>query len=91
MTTGVARGWRDLLRRGDRRQQFVKDPDTGKRQARPNPPSEWITSDVPALRIIDDEFWNAVETRQRTMRHAGRAVQVGEIHKHRRPKYLFSG
>jgi DNA invertase Pin-like site-specific DNA recombinase len=28
------------------RQRFLKDPDTGKRVARPNPPSEWITKDV---------------------------------------------
>jgi DNA repair protein RadC len=27
---------------------------SGKRLARPNAPSEWITVDVPALRIIDD-------------------------------------
>ena len=37
------------------RQRFLKDPDTGKRVARANPPSEWITKDVPELRIIDDE------------------------------------
>ena len=30
------------------RQRFLKDPDTGKRVARPNPQSEWITKDVPA-------------------------------------------
>ena len=33
------------------RQRFPKDPDTGKRVARTNPPSEWITKDVPELRI----------------------------------------
>src|SRR5436190_15154131 len=45
------------------RQRFQKDPDTGKRVARVNPPSEWITKDVPELRIIDDEVWQAVQTR----------------------------
>ena len=35
----------------------MKDPDTGKRLARLNPPSEWITKDVPELRIVDDELW----------------------------------
>src|SRR5687767_10352997 len=29
------------------RQRFLKDPDTGKRVARVNPPSEWITKNVP--------------------------------------------
>lgn len=32
------------------RQRFIKDPDTGRRQARPNPASEWITQAVPELR-----------------------------------------
>jgi site-specific DNA recombinase len=69
------------------RQWFVKDPDTGKRQARPNPPSEWIRKDVPALRIIDDELWEAVKARQATTRHT---TQEG-LGRVRRPKYLFSG
>jgi DNA invertase Pin-like site-specific DNA recombinase len=32
------------------RQRFVKDPVTGKRQARPNPEAAWIIEDVPDLR-----------------------------------------
>ena len=38
------------------RQRFVKDPETGKRLARPNPEHEWVTKEVPALRIVDDEL-----------------------------------
>ena len=30
------------------RLRYVKDPDTGKRVSRPNPPSEWVTTAVPA-------------------------------------------
>ncbi len=44
------------------RQRFVKDPDSGKRQARLNPPEEWITADVPELRIIDDDTWYKAQT-----------------------------
>ncbi len=43
------------------RQRFVKDPETGKRLARPNPEHEWVTKEVPALRIIDDELWDRVQ------------------------------
>ena len=43
------------------RQQFVKDPETGKRVSRPNPKHEWIQKEVPHLRIIDDETWEAVQ------------------------------
>ncbi len=46
------------------RQSFLKDPDTGKRIARPNPEAEWIVQDVPGLRIVDDALWDLVRTRQ---------------------------
>src|SRR5438552_9489929 len=45
------------------RQRFLKDPDTGKRVARPNPQSAWIIKEVPELRIIDEDAWRAVRAR----------------------------
>ncbi len=76
------------------RQRFIKDPDTGKRQARPNPESEWVIQEAPELRILDDELWQAVKERQAENRierdDKGRA-DVGAINTRRRPKYLFSG
>jgi len=36
------------------RQRYVKDPSTGKRVSRINPESEWIITEVPDLRIVDD-------------------------------------
>lgn len=50
------------------RQKFIRDPDTGRRQARPVPPSDWVIQDVPELRIVDDALWDRVQTR----RQAGR-------------------
>ena len=41
------------------RQRFVKDPETGKRVARPNPESQWIKIEVAHLRIVDDKLWEA--------------------------------
>ena len=46
------------------RQRFIKDPTTGKRQARMNPQAEWVVQDVPALRIVEQELWDAVKARQ---------------------------
>jgi site-specific DNA recombinase len=43
------------------RQRFIKDPETGKRRSRINPEHEWVITEVPALRIIDDETWNRVQ------------------------------
>ena len=52
------------------RLRYVKDPDTGKRVSRPNAQSEWVTSDVPELRIVDDELWNQAKARQLEMRRS---------------------
>ena len=43
------------------RQRFIKDPETGKRLARLNPEHEWVITEVPALRIIDDKAWKSVQ------------------------------
>ena len=43
------------------RQRFIKDPDTGKRRGRVNPETDWVITEVPALRIIDDDTWDRVQ------------------------------
>ena len=43
------------------RQRFIKDPETGKRIARLNPEHEWITKEVPHLRVIDDKTWQTAQ------------------------------
>jgi len=76
------------------RQRFIKDPDSGKRQSRSNPESEWIVQEVPDLRILDDVLWNAAKSRQdATKIKRGDYGQGGENHfrERRRPKYLLSG
>jgi site-specific DNA recombinase len=46
------------------RLRYVKDPSTGRRVSRPNPPESWVITEVPELRIVDDELWQAVKSRQ---------------------------
>jgi site-specific DNA recombinase len=76
------------------RQRFLKDPDTGKRVARLNPSEEWVVKEVPELRILDDELWQAVKARQSAVKitrtEDGRTVE-NHFRDRRRPKYLFSG
>jgi hypothetical protein len=74
------------------RQKFVKDPNTGKRQARLNPPEEWIIEEVPDLRIIEDDVWHAVKARQEGSR-AAISDRDGALRPERakRPQYLLSG
>jgi site-specific DNA recombinase len=73
------------------RLRYVKDPDTGKRVSRPNPPSEWVTTAVPALRVVDEELWNQVKVRQAEMRRVASSGDPKRFNQARRPKYLFSG
>ncbi|MGQ3671005.1 recombinase family protein [Xanthobacter sp. TB0136] len=76
------------------RQRFIKDPDSGKRQARPNPEEDWVIQEAPELRILDDALWQAVKTRQARNRIAPDAKgqpDVARVNTRRRPKYLFSG
>jgi site-specific DNA recombinase len=46
------------------RLRYIKDPDTGRRVSRLNPPEELITVAVPDLRIVDDALWTRVKQRQ---------------------------
>ncbi|RWR04618.1 recombinase family protein, partial [Paenirhodobacter populi] len=70
------------------RQHFIKDPVTQKRQARLNPPAEWITHEVPELRIIDQDLWDRVKARQegRKIEHTER-----EAWERRKPRFLLTG
>ncbi|MBK5927294.1 recombinase family protein [Rhodobaculum claviforme] len=76
------------------RLSYGKDPITGKRGSRLNPPEEWISEPVPELRIIDDALWTAVKARQEATRMTvlvetqARPNGFGVA---RRPTYLFSG
>ncbi|WP_430246023.1 recombinase family protein [Neorhizobium sp. DAR64861/K0K2] len=81
------------------RQRYIKDPSTGKRVSRMNPESEWIVTEVPGQRIIDDALWQAVKQRQSdiadkyaNVTEAVRAHhQTNRLNGVRRPKSLLSG
>ncbi|WP_374292947.1 recombinase family protein [Paenirhodobacter enshiensis] len=70
------------------RQQFVPDPVSGKRQARPNPETEWIITDVPELRIIDHPLWDRVKARQEGRKITQTERQAWE---RRKPRFLLTG
>ena len=74
------------------RQRFIKDPVTGKRQARSNPKATWVTKEVSHLRIIEDDLWNETQTRQEQRSLGTRpAKNICPDWQQRRPKHLFSG
>lgn len=45
------------------RSQWVKDPDTGKRQRVDRPREDWREIQVPELRIVDEDLWQTVRKR----------------------------
>ncbi len=80
------------------RLKYVKDPRTGKRVSRLNPPEAWKQQEVPALRIIDKELWQAAKERQngspyRTAKTSKAKLSPQQIGfwTHQRPKHLLSG
>jgi hypothetical protein len=60
--------------------RMVKDPSNGKRLSRPNPESEWQTANVPELRIMPDDLFEAVQAQ---LAGPGTRQQIGE---HRYPQ-----
>ena len=80
------------------RQRFVKDPATGRRVSRKNPESQWIRTEVPHLRIVDDALWQAVRNRQQDIARLFEATAIGvrearakRLHAAKRPVSLLSG
>ena len=75
------------------RQHFVKDPTTGRRQARLNPESDWIIEEVPELSIVPRELWDAAKERQNGIRRTVTSDRSRGVRSERarRPVYLFSG
>jgi DNA invertase Pin-like site-specific DNA recombinase len=78
---------------------YAKNPKTGKRVARPNPPDRWERVEVPDLRIVDDELWFSAKTRQQALRQAmGKAAPRNKdgadrnpLNEAHRPRFLLSG
>ncbi|WP_145111512.1 recombinase family protein [Cereibacter sediminicola] len=69
------------------RLHYSKDPDTGKRMSRPNAGEVLVTTDVPHLRIVDNDLWQRVRARQGALASKGTQIAVWD---RRRPKFLFS-
>ena len=80
------------------RLRYVKNPETGKRVSRINPREKWIVTEVPELRIVDDELWQAVKDRQKELTEQYAAVieatqkaRANRLNGTHRPRHLLSG
>jgi site-specific DNA recombinase len=80
------------------RQRYIKDPSSGRRVSWPNPPHEWVTVDVPELRIVDDDLWQGASRHQAALAPVFEATTNGVRDTRanarsglRRPSYMLSG
>ncbi len=73
------------------RLRYIKDPDTGRRVSRLNSESEWVVHEVPDLRLIDQNIWDAVKARQSRLAYDVAETSPNPLNDRRRPKHLFAG
>ena len=55
------------------RSRYIRDPQSGKRVSRPNPEAQWVVTDVPELRIVEQALWDRVQQRLGDIRLASGA------------------
>ncbi|WP_212376073.1 recombinase family protein [Acetobacter persici] len=75
------------------RLRYLKDPVTKKRVSRLNPESKWVIENVPELRIIEQDLWEAVKARQSktTWSQKSRGTGTHPLNALQRPTYLLTG
>ena len=74
------------------RLRYIKDPTTGKRRSRLNSEKEWIIKEVPKLRVIPEELWEAAKRRQGEMaRNTRPDTHRKAFWQLQRPRHLLSG
>ena len=99
--TGILNNWLYIGQNVWNRREWRKNPDTGRRTYIQRPEAEWVRTEMPELRIIDDALWERVKARQkRQSAEKGERVKMGLRAAEadatgrstgRGPKYLFSG
>ena len=75
------------------KQTYLRNPETGMRVARVRDEREWIAAEIPELRIVEREVWEAVQQRLADIRASDGPTKIrrSEFWKKRRPKHLLTG
>jgi hypothetical protein len=90
--TGLLNNTLYIGRLSRNRCSYIKDPRTGRRAARVNPRAQWEETEVPELRIIDEDVWAAVKARQAHVRiEKGRDTDGNALNRAHRREFLLSG
>lgn len=94
--TGLLNNIRYIGLRPFEKQQFRKNPETGRRHSFVNPADQQQQPiSVPELRIVSDELWQAVKARQEKLSSGPRSTiqkaAARPFWEQQRPRYLLSG
>jgi site-specific DNA recombinase len=91
--TGVLRNELYIGRLVWNRLRYAKEPSTGRRISRVNPPKDWIVRDVPELRILDNNLWKRVQARLGAIRNSEPVAKARATNfwTRRRPKHILTG
>lgn len=75
------------------RTKTVRNRDkNGRTEQRPRPESEWVRVEVPELRIVSDELWEAAREQNRLVREKHGPKRLGGMNRTEASRrYLFSG
>ena len=79
------------------RLSYIKDPETGRRRSRQNGTGQIACIEVPHLRIVPEELWDAARSRQAELDRRGIGAPStakpgpAPFWSKQRPRYLFSG
>lgn len=73
------------------RTKTVRNRETGKTEQRPRPESEWVRVEVPELRIVSDQLWEAAREQNRRVREKHGPKRLGGMNRTVASRqYLFS-
>lgn len=94
--TGILNNELYVGRRIWNRLRYSKDPMTGRRVSRLNPPDKLTLTELPELRLLDQDLWDAAKARQEAMSkerktEAGSGGTLAVTRQNKRRKYLLSG
>ena len=91
--TGILRNELYVGRMVWNRMRYMKDPESGRRVSRMNPVEQWVTKEVPQLRLVRDDVWVAVQNRLTTIEASTKAQQGtrAPYRTHRRAQHILTG
>ena len=73
------------------KQNYRKNPESERRTARANDSDQWVTKDVPEMRIVSDQLWAKVKKRQAEVGDQFTRSSSNPLNGTHRKLYLLSG